>query len=60
MNPRISIVNPVFNQAAYTAACLDALAKDEEVRTSAEVIVVDNASSDDTRDVLEGAKAKLP
>jgi len=60
MSPRISIAIPVFNQAAYTAACLEAPAGDEEVRAVAEVIVMDNALRDDTRSVLEAAQKKLP
>lgn len=59
-SPRVSIVIPVFNQAAYTAACLDALARDDEVRAVAEVIVVDNRSTDDTREVLDRAQSTFP
>jgi len=59
MSPRVSIVIPVFNQASFTAACLGALAADEEVRAGAEVIVVNNASTDETRSVLEQARGKV-
>jgi GT2 family glycosyltransferase len=45
--PKVSIIIPVFNQWAYTAACLSSLLEDEG-KYSFEVIVVDDLSSDDT------------
>ncbi len=41
---KLSIVIPVFNNWAYTCSCLKDLSK-----TDCEIIVVDNASSDDTK-----------
>jgi GT2 family glycosyltransferase len=49
--PRVSIVIPVYNQWAYTAACLRSLAE-AECRSSFEVIVVDDQSSDETAEQL--------
>lgn len=43
---RVSIVIPVYNEAAHLAACLDAIAK-QSVKPY-EVIVIDNNSTDDT------------
>ena len=50
MRPRISIVIPVHNHSALTDQCLSAL---REQKLDATIIVVDDASSDDTTDVLE-------
>ena len=49
--PRASIVIPVYGQLAHTLACLRALAAHPPA-APVEVIVVDDASTDDTRDVL--------
>ncbi len=48
---RISIVIPVYNEAAQLTACLEAIAR--QVTTPYEVIVVDNNSTDDTRAVAQ-------
>ncbi|MBD9469895.1 glycosyltransferase [Pseudoxanthomonas sp. PXM01] len=45
--PRASIVIPVYNQAAYTLACLRALAEYPPAATC-EILVVDDGSSDET------------
>jgi GT2 family glycosyltransferase/glycosyltransferase involved in cell wall biosynthesis len=45
--PRASIVIPVYNQAAYTLACLRALAEHPPLATC-EIIVVDDGSTDET------------
>lgn len=45
--PRVSIIIPVHNKFAYTAACLRSLAEHADA-IAFEVIVVDDASSDDT------------
>ncbi|MEJ2400590.1 MAG: glycosyltransferase [Xanthomonadales bacterium] len=51
--PRASIVIPVHNKWAYTAACLHSLA-DTRCATGFEVIVVDDCSSDDSFEHLQG------
>jgi len=50
MQRSTSIVIPVFNQAAVTARCLCTLLG----RDDREIIVVDDASTDSTRQVLDG------
>ena len=51
-SPTCSIVIPVFNRAELTRECLAAL-RDTTDRDRYELIVVDNASSDDTAALLE-------
>src|SRR6185295_9465974 len=48
LTPRVSIVMPVYNKFAYTAACLRSLAEHAGA-TEFEVIVVDDCSSDATQ-----------
>ena len=45
--PQVSIVIPVYNQAAHTLACLRALAA-HPPRASCEIVVIDDGSRDDT------------
>lgn len=52
-NPQVSIIIPVYNKWVYTAACLRSLT-DTRCRSSFEVIVVDDGSSDDSFEQLEG------
>ena len=49
--PLVSVVIPVFNKCELTAQCLDAIHK-EGARAPFEVIVVDDASSDETPRLL--------
>lgn len=46
--PLVSIIIPVFNQWSYTDACLKALRDTVPADVSHEIIVIDNASTDDT------------
>ena len=48
--PRVTVILVLWNQAALTLACLRSLA--EEVSVPLEVIIVDNASTDGTADLL--------
>lgn len=50
--PRVTLVIPVFNRAELTASCLRALAAATE-GVAIEVIIVDNASSDETGELLK-------
>jgi GT2 family glycosyltransferase/ubiquinone/menaquinone biosynthesis C-methylase UbiE len=53
--PVVSIVIPVFNQVDYTQQCLEALYNIENGINEFEVIVVDNASTDETSNFLNFA-----
>ena len=54
-DPEVSIVIPVYNKWAYTAACLRSLAE-TECQADFEVIVVDDQSSDETPVRLEAVE----
>ena len=51
---KYSIVIPVFNKAAFTKRCLDTLQATLAGAGDGEVIVIDNASSDETPQLLAG------
>jgi len=53
-----SIIIPVYNCLEYTRACLEALFEDRS-RTSFEIIVIDNGSSDETPVFLASLTDKL-
>jgi GT2 family glycosyltransferase len=53
MSTRCSIVVPVHGRAGLTRQCLDAIGA-ERPRTPFEIVVVDDASTDDTQAVLAG------
>ncbi|MGA0588072.1 glycosyltransferase [Dyella sp. KRB-257] len=53
--PRVSVVIPVHGRREYTVACLRSLAR-HGARVPFETIVVDDASPDDTLDVLAGVE----
>jgi GT2 family glycosyltransferase/Flp pilus assembly protein TadD/glycogen synthase/SAM-dependent methyltransferase len=55
-----SIIIPVYNQWEYTQNCLEALYAVTDIQGGFEVIVVDNASDDNTQPFLEEAKEKYP
>lgn len=50
---KASIIIATYNRAAYLSKCLEALAALETDPTTFEVIVVDNNSSDNTREVVQ-------
>ena len=55
----VSIIIPVFNQLSYTKACLEALSRDREVQETAEIIVVNDGSTDDTAEFLSQASREV-
>ncbi|OFZ85581.1 MAG: hypothetical protein A2V78_08535 [Betaproteobacteria bacterium RBG_16_64_18] len=50
-HPRVSVLLVLFNQAGLTYGCLDALAQEREL--AFETIIVDNASTDRTSELLD-------
>jgi GT2 family glycosyltransferase/glycosyltransferase involved in cell wall biosynthesis len=55
--PKVSVIVPVYNKLLYTLACLDSIAR-HLPDVPIEVLVVDDASSDDTAAVL-GARTDI-
>jgi len=56
----LSIVICTFNRAQYLAECLDSLLSQTIDIDCFPVIVVDNNSTDDTRDIVEGYRKRIP
>ncbi|MDE7312287.1 MAG: glycosyltransferase [Eubacterium sp.] len=52
-NPQVSIVIPVFNQFAYTYACLKSILEHTKDAVAYEVIIADDCSTDDTVRIKE-------
>lgn len=50
--PQVSVVVPVQNGAATIAPCIEALLAQDYPRERTEIIVVDNGSSDETRNIV--------
>lgn len=58
---RLSFVVPAYNEEAYLPACLDSiLEQTRELAGETEILVVNNASSDRTREVALGYAARFP
>ena len=57
-HPAISVTMAAFNVAPYLAACLDSLLAQDW--TDFELIIVDDASTDATRDILQDYAARDP
>jgi glycosyltransferase involved in cell wall biosynthesis len=49
--PQASVVIPTYNRASYLSICLDALAAQAVDEAAFEIVIVDNNSPDNTRDV---------
>ena len=54
--PKISVVIPVYNGENYLSDCLESLRK--QTFSPEEIVVVDNASTDKTKEILEDFKRK--
>lgn len=56
---QVSIIIPVFNKIEYTVRCLQALEANTPKELQYEVIIVDNASTDATPDILAGLEGDV-
>jgi len=57
MKPTLTVVIPVYNEAATVARVIEQV-RNAPVETSLEIVVVDDASTDGTRGMLEGLAAE--
>src|SRR4051812_3382863 len=55
-NPLLTIAIPTYNRASLLNACLSALAKEFGGNPDIEVLVSDNASTDDTEKIVQSHK----
>ena len=56
--PTVSVIVPVYNDAQRLALCLDALAAQDYPSELVDVVVIDNASTDNTEEVMQTFLAK--
>jgi len=56
-SPVVSIIIPVYNKVSYTIRCLRSLVHNVSDKFSYEVIVVNDCSSDETKEYLEAIEA---
>jgi len=59
INHDVSIIIPVFNAASFTKNCIESIYKSYN-KLSFEVVVVDNNSTDETKELLESEKDQRP
>jgi GT2 family glycosyltransferase len=52
--PKCSVIIPVFNRAGLTRQCVDLLLAEPPTEADREIVVVDDASTDGTRELLAG------
>ncbi len=60
MSCDVSIIIPVYNQSFYTQNCLNKIYENTLSKKSYEIIIVDNASEDNTCEVVESFRKKFP
>lgn len=58
--PRVSIVMPCRNEAAYIGACLESIVATDYPLDLVEVLVADGRSDDGTREIIERCAARHP
>ena len=58
MSPRVSVVVPVYNVAAYLETCLESLAR--QTMADLEVVMVDDGSADESAEIAERFAAHDP
>jgi glycosyltransferase involved in cell wall biosynthesis len=60
MNPKVTVVVPVYNAVGVIDRCIDSLLKQTLPREAFEVLLVDDGSTDDTPAMLDALAAEHP
>lgn len=60
MNKKLSIIICTYNRSKYLHYALESLVNQTEEKNNFEVLVIDNNSSDNTKDIFDQFKDKLP
>ena len=60
MKPKVSIIICSRNRAAQLGRCLDSIDENEMLASGAELVLVDNGSTDDTHRIMERHAARVP
>ena len=58
MTPKMSVIIPVYNGEKYLRECLDSVL--DQTLKNIEVLIVDDGSTDSTRNILRSCQADLP
>jgi succinoglycan biosynthesis protein ExoA len=58
--PLVSVIVPCRNEVAFIGSCLDSIAASSYPRDRLEVLVVDGASTDGTREIIEQRALEFP
>lgn len=59
-NIKVSVIIPTYNDSEDIIACLEALADQDFPKNEFEVIVVDDGSTDNTKQIIEAFKEEIP
>src|SRR3990170_3006911 len=59
MIPKISVIVPVYNDAQRIGKCIESLLQQTYPHEKYEVIIIDNGSTDETREVIKKYPVKL-
>jgi succinoglycan biosynthesis protein ExoA len=58
--PFVSIIVPVYNEAAYIKQCLESILRNEYPRDRFEILVIDGGSTDGTHEIIEQMAKQYP
>lgn len=58
MNPKVSVIVPVYNVEKYLAKCLDSLV--HQTLKEIEIIIVNDSTKDNSQDIIDSYKTQFP